>query len=272
MIRRTQIFASLIYAALMLAGCPHPLPPAQRPYPPPRAEELLAALRAHHESIRSLRMSTKVDHLAEGQRVKIKVTMLLARPDKLRFEAESPLGGTVAYLTANGRDFALLDLRNNRFLVGPASACNVARLIRLALPPQDVVTVLMGDVPLVGDVAGNTWDPMHGGREILKLRAPDGGSETLALDARDKRWDLVSAERADAAGHVMWRISDDGWSDRGGGARMPDTIRVEDPTRKVDATIKIRSLELGVDFPDSVFTLQPPDKIAPESATCDDAA
>lgn len=269
MIRRTQIRASLICCTLAIAGCPAP-PPAQRPYPPPSAAELVASLRAYDDHLRSLRMSTKVDHLAEGQRVKIKVSMLLARPDKLRFEADSPLGGTVAYLTSNGRDFALLDVRANRFLVGPASACNVARLIKLTLPPQDVVTVLMGGVPMAGEPAGVSWDPSHGGREVLTLRAPDGGSETLELDARDKRWDLVSAQRADAQGHVVWRVSDDGWSDRGGGIRMPDTIHIEDPAHKVDVTIKVRSLEANVELPDSDFQLQPPDKLTPEAATCDD--
>src|SRR5690348_3162143 len=100
MIGRTQIRASLIVGTLLLLGCPPP--PAQRPYPPPTADELLASLRARADHLHSLRATTKVDHLAGGQRVKVKVTMLLATPDKLRFEAESPLGGTLAYLTANG--------------------------------------------------------------------------------------------------------------------------------------------------------------------------
>jgi outer membrane lipoprotein-sorting protein len=267
MIERTQIRASLICCTLTLLGCP--LPPAQRPYPPSTAAELVASLRARADHLRSLRATAKVDHLADGgQRVKVKVTMLLARPDKLRFEAESPLGGTLAYLTSNGHDFALLDVRQNRFLVGPANTCNVARLIRLTLPPEDVVTVLMGSVPLAGEPAGVSWDPTHGGREVLTLHTPDGGSETIKLDARDKRWDLTNAERTDAQGHVMWRLSDDGWSDRGG-IRMPDTIHIEDPAHHADALIKVRSVELNVDLADDVFQLRPPDQITPEQASCD---
>jgi outer membrane lipoprotein-sorting protein len=267
MIRRTAVGASLICCTLTLFGCP--VPPAQRPYPPPSAAELIAALRAHADHLRTLRATAKVDHLADGgQRVKVKVTMLLARPDKLRFEAESPLGGTLAYLTANGHDFALLDVRQNRFLVGPANTCNVARLIRLTLPPEDIVTVLMGDVPLAGEPTGVSWDASHGGREVLTLRLPDGGSETIKLDARDKRWDLTNAERTDAHGQVLWRLSDEGWSDHGG-IRLPDTIHVEDPAHHADAVVKVRSRELNLDLPDNVFQLQPPDNITPEQAGCD---
>jgi outer membrane lipoprotein-sorting protein len=266
MIGRTQIRASLICCTLALLGCP--LPPAQRPYPPPSAAELLAWLRARADHLRSLRAVAKVDHLADGgQRVKVKVTMLLARPDKLRFEAESPFGGTLAYLTANGHDFSLLDVRQNRFLIGPANTCNVARLIRLTLPPEDVVTVLMGSVPLAGDPAAVSWDPSHGGREVLTLHTPDGGNETIKLDARDKRWDIMAAERTDAQGQVLWRLRDDSWSEHEG-IRMPDTIHVEDPAHHADALIKMRSMELNVELPDSVFQLQPPDKITPEQPPC----
>ena len=56
--------------------------------------------------------------------------LLLARGGKLRIEADSPLGGALATLTSDGQQFSLLDVRDNRFLTGPAKACNVARLIR----------------------------------------------------------------------------------------------------------------------------------------------
>src|SRR4051812_48137480 len=116
--------------AASLAGCPKP---AVRPYPPPSGDELLAALRARAAHLKTLRVSAKVDHMANGgERVRVKVNMLLARGGKLRFEADSPLGGALATLTSDGTQFSLLDVRANRFMTGPAKACNVARLIRLS--------------------------------------------------------------------------------------------------------------------------------------------
>src|SRR4051812_20740217 len=96
-------------AALLLCGCPKP---AVRPYPPPTGEELMAALRARDEHLKTLRATAKVDHFANaGERVRIKVNILLVRGGKLRFEADSPLGGALATLTSDGSQFSLLDVR-----------------------------------------------------------------------------------------------------------------------------------------------------------------
>lgn len=271
MIRRTRLRASLICRALLLAvapllaACPKP---AARPYPPPTGEELLAALRARADHLKTLRARAKVDYFEnDGNRVKIKVNLLVARGGKLRIEADSPLGGALSTLTSDGQQFSMLDLRANRFLTGPAKACNVARLIRLAIPPDDIVAVLMGGAPLDGTVKSVAWDSADGGREVLTLALPDGGEEILKLDARDKRWDVVRAERRDSAGKVLWRVTNDGFSDHGG-FRLPDTSDVQEPPHGADAEIKFRSVEPNVDIADDLFHLPPPQGITPEPADC----
>src|SRR6476646_1797375 len=99
----------IVVAALLVAGCPKP---AVRPYPPPTAEELMAALRGRDAHLKTLRATAKIDYMQNGgDRAKVKVNMLLARGGKLRFEADSPLGGALATLTSDGHEFALLDVR-----------------------------------------------------------------------------------------------------------------------------------------------------------------
>lgn len=259
---RAWIVATLLP---LLAACPKP---AVRPYPPPTADELMAALRGRAEHLKTLRATAKVDHMANGgERARIKVNILAARGGKLRIEADSPLGGALATLTSDGSKFALLDVRNNRFLVGPANACNVARLIRLAIPPDDVVAVLMGGAPLDGTVKGVAWDPNNGGREVLTLALPDGGSEIIQLDARDKRWDMMRAERRDAAGKLLWRVTNDGFKDHGD-VRLPDVEDVEEPPHGADAEIKLRSVEPNLEIKDELFRLTAPDGVAVEPADC----
>ena len=249
----------------LVAGCPKP---AMRPYPPPSADELMAALRARAAHLKTLRMTAKVDHMANGgERVRVKVNMLLARGGKLRFEADSPLGGALATLTSDGTQFSLLDVRSNRFLTGPAKACNVARLIRLSIAPEDVVAVLMGGAPLEGTVKSVSWDPNHGGREVLTLSLPDGGEETIQLDARDKRWDVMRAERRDAAGKVSWRVTNDGFADHGG-VRLPDVEDVEEPPHGADAEIKLRTVEPNIEIKDELFRLEAPQGVPSEPADC----
>lgn len=251
--------------ALLLAGCPKP---AVRPYPPPSAEELMTALRARAAHLKTMRATAKVDHMANGgERVRIKMNLLVARGGKLRIEADSPLGGALATLTSDGTQFSLLDVRANRFMTGPAKACNVARLIRLSIAPDDVVAVLMGGAPLDGTIKSSSWDPNNGGREVLTLSLPDGGEETLQLDGRNKTWDLMRAERRDAAGKVLWRVTNDGWKDHGD-VRLPDVEDVEEPPHGADAEIKLKTVEPNIDIADDLFRLPAPQGVTPEPADC----
>jgi outer membrane lipoprotein-sorting protein len=253
-------------ALLLLAACPPPRL-AERPYGAPSADELVAALHKRSSAIRSLRADTKVDHLGQGgERVKVTVQMLLARGGKLRMEAESPMGGALATLTSDGEKFALLDARANRFLEGPANACNVARLIRIALAPDDVVEVLTGGAPLEGQPAGVSWDPA--GREVLELHTPDGGREIVKLDARNRVWDVLSAERTDAGGHVLWKLSHEKFSDRGGGIRLPERTDLTQPPTGSDARIRFREVEVNATPPDHIFELAPPQGVKVELAVC----
>lgn len=259
---------AIVVAALvpLVAGCPKP---AVRPYAPPSADELMAALRGRAEHLKTLRATAKIDYMANGgDRAKVKVNMLLARGGKLRFEADSPLGGALATLTSDGQQFSLLDVRANRFLQGPAKACNVARLLRIVMPPDDIVSILMGGAPLAGTVKGVSWDPNNGGREVLTLALPDGGRQIIQLDAKDKRWDVMRAERRDAAGKVLWRVTNDGWKDRDGGVRLPDVEDVEEPPHGADAEIKFRSVEPNLELDEKLFRLQAPEGVAVEPADC----
>lgn len=253
---------------LFCAACPPP-PPALRPYPAPKAGELMAAIAAQAHQVRSLRADAKVDHTAEGgKRVKVTLRMLVARGGQLRLEAEAPLVGPVATLVSDGQHFELLDLRNNRFFEGQASACNVARLIRIEMAPEDVVAILTGSAPIEGVPDGVSWDPEGGGREVLELRAQDGGTERVWLDARDRRWDLLAAERHDVAGRLLWRVEHEDFQNRGGGVRLPSRTHVSEPPVKADARLRFRSLEPNVPVDPAVFHLAPPPGVIPEPASC----
>jgi outer membrane lipoprotein-sorting protein len=258
---------ALVAVALSLAACP--LPPVARPYPPPTAADLVAAIRAHAAKVQSLRTGSRVDHMGQnGERVKVHVQMAMVRGGKLRFDIESPIGESVlATLVSDGKRFALLDTRENRFLTGTASACNVSRLVRIDLAPDDILDALTGGAPLDGEAAGVAWDPSHGGREVLTLRAPDGGVEELKLDGRDRRWDVLEAERRDSKGRVLWRLAHESFDDVGG-VRLPAKITVEQPPEKADAIIKLREPELNPPVPDSLFHLEPPSGITPEEVGC----
>ncbi len=256
---------ALVGLLLALAACPPPKP-VERLYPPPTAKELYDHLVKRRGALKSLRAETRVDNMGDnGERVKVTVAMLLERGGKLRFEAEAPIGGsTLVTLVADGTTFQLLDSKNNRFLEGPAKACNVARLIRISMEPDDIIDALTGSAPLLGEPTGADWD---NGRERLELKLPDGGSERIWLDARDKSWDVVAAERRSGSGQLLWKLTHTDFSDRGGGIRFPARTELQQPPR-ADARIKFREVELNIMPPGGAFHLPPPTKIPVEPADC----
>jgi hypothetical protein len=275
--------ALLAIALLALAGCPPP--PVARPYPPPTAADLIAHLEKRAAPLRSLRAEAKVDYLAgRGERVKVQMTFLVEPPDRLRLEADSPLGGAVASLASDGKRFALLEVRDNRFLAGPARPCNIARLIRVALSPADVVAVATGGAPLLGagaaaapsEKAGGaapaapevSWDGRDGGREVLTLHGEGGLVETLRLDARDRAWDVREAELRGPDGKVVYRIEHEGFSDQSG-VRLPERTTITQPARDADTRIRWQTREANVQVPANVFELPPPPGISVENVECE---
>jgi outer membrane biogenesis lipoprotein LolB len=242
-----------LFLLTLLAGCPvAPLPPVQRPYAPPAADELLRSVTARRDKLQSLHAEGKAD---EG-RAKVTIELLVAQGGRMRLEMESPLGGAVAVLTTDGNDFQLLDQRNNRFLVGPAQPCNVARLIGVSLSPDQVMSVVAGSAPVEGEPAGVAWDETHGGREVLELKTPDGGSEKLWLDGRNRTWDVRAAERKDAAGHTLWKVSHDDFADQGG-FRLPGKTSIEEPARHAQVRVRWRQQDPNVTVKDGIFRLNP---------------
>ena len=259
--------AIAVAAVVLLGGCP--TPKVERPYAAPTAAELVRAIRARQQRIKSLRTDAKVDYFeGKGERVKLSMSFLVAGPDKLRIDAESPIGGNeVATLVSDGDKFALLDVQNNQFLVGPARPCNIARLIRVYLAPAEVDAVLEGGAPLLGEPIAVGWNPGDGGREVLTLKTPDGGTETVQLDATDRRWDVVSAEVKDAGGKTLYKLAHEDFA-AVGGERFPGKTHVEEPPRSVDLRIRYKERELDPKVPDGVFTLQPPSGLPVREVNC----
>ncbi len=142
----------------LLAGCAAVPPPASQV---PTAQAAIDRLRTTGDCEASLKAKAKIDHWSEQGRVRGDVYLFAAYPARLRLDAISPFGVALATLTSDGRSFALADLRAKRFYVGPASACNLARLTTVPLPAHVLVDLLRGQAPVLRHegVGTVTWSP-----------------------------------------------------------------------------------------------------------------
>lgn len=260
--------ATAAAAALLLCGCPGST--YTRQGQPPAVKVLLGKVGARQQALSALRGKATVDHWDGKQRIKGSVDFLMARPGSLHFRAVDPAGGVASKLATDGRDFQLLDVANNRFLVGAATPCNLARLAQIAASPPAIIDILTGSAPLpVGATGTLAWDK-SAGAEVITLALPGGGSEIVRLDGRGKQpsYDVLSAEERDAAGKVLWKLSHHEFRVVGG-VRIPAVTKFAQPARKADVIIKWSSQTPNPDpaIPDAAWHLE--SELPAELVTCE---
>lgn len=131
-------------------------PPSQVP----SAAAALARVTETQSCGHGLRARAKIDHFGPEGRVRAELMLYAIAPASLRMDAVSPFGATLATLTSDGQRFSLYDMREKRFLEGPAAACNIARLTQVPLPGHVLIGLLRGVPPVLAHTSPPTlrWD------------------------------------------------------------------------------------------------------------------
>ena len=244
---------------LGLAGCAAGTT-AQRPYPAPTADELLAALRARQAAVRGLNQEARVTSWMGGERVRGTVQMLVERAGELRFEAEVSLQGVVAALAVHQGSFIAIDNQKKTFRLGQATPADVASLIGIPLPPQAVAAILLRDayVPEGSKPLDVTWAE---GADVLHLETPTGElwiSQQRPVPHKPAG-EVVAVSGQAPAGQGRWRVSFQerkAWD----GQAIPMLIRFAEPGRSFDDGVEIKVKERMVNptFPPEAFVMTPP--------------
>lgn len=254
----------IVLLLLLLPGCcTH-----RRGYEAPTASRLLRAAARGDTPITSLRARAKVDQFTQKGRVKVRVFLLAAAGGRLRFEAVSPFDTTLLTLTSDGERFVSLDHRAQRVLTGPAKACAVARVFGLALKPDQVLSVLTGQIPLITARARRvTWDRCKG-MERLELTAADGRVQRVWLRRVGSRFRPERSEVRDRAGKLLLSIRFDRFR-RIGGRSVPARIRFVRPATRADVIIRYDKLALNVSIPEEAFRLRVPPGLPEGTLDCE---
>lgn len=253
-------------AALALAACCTPRPPAQRPYPAPTAAALRQAVAARHAAVASMNARVRATSWIGGERLRATVLMLVERAGRLRFEAEVSLQGTVSVLATDGVHFALLDLQKNELRRGPACPANVASLIRIPLGPAEVAAMLLGDVLLpapdakgpAAEVSSEVqWDAGRGA-DVLAVTHAGGTRTLLAFRGQGSAGELVGVTREGPQG-PLWRVSFEEM-EAVGTARLPSLIRFAEGRQSFDdgVEIKFKDRTINTVANPADFTVTPP--------------
>lgn len=218
--------------------------PIARPYPAPTAQALLDYLARQHDSARSFQVESVMDYWIGKDRVKGTVLLMGERGARVRINALSPTGDSVAAdLACDGVDFRYIDYSNNCQLTGPCSRDSIAQLLRVSLAPDDFLLLVMGSTPIIEhDEVTLEWDA-SAGREVLTLTAPGTGLvQTIALGGREGQWEVVSSVVRDARQNVLWSLENKDFATArardGATFRVPGKTLFKQPLEKADLLVR----------------------------------
>ena len=290
---RTPAFAGLVASTLALGGC-FASPPASQM---PTATAALDRLRATGTCGTSLQAGAKIDHFGKQGRIRGDLLMFAAAPASLRMDIVSPFGGTVATLTSDGSHFALADLRDKRFYVGPASACNIARLTTVPMPGHVLVDVLRGQAPILKRASEPTIAWSGRGYYVVSIGSTRDAHEELHLaphpDDFGKPWSEQRLRLLDVKveqyGGVVYHaeltehrpthtapprvdpehIEPDIPAGEACTAEIPRRIHVSVPDEDADVLFRYEDVAWNPPLPEGTFTQPPPDGMPIVPVTCE---
>lgn len=239
---------AVICCALLACGGPSG---KARSYDKPEVHTLVTKLQARQALATSFMAESRMEYWVNDQRIKPTVYVMGERGAKLRFNALSPAGDTVAAdLACNGTDFQFVDFNNDCQLTGPCTKDAISQLLRVSLTPDDFFLLAIGSTPIVESPTGTvTWDAKNQ-QEKLSLGSADGQwKQEIILDGRDQRWDVLSSTVWNAAGKLEWRLTNKEFSAHetkdGKSMRLPAKTRFEQPMAKAEVTIRWQEREIN---------------------------
>ena len=247
----------------------------------------------------AIQANAKFDHFGEHGRVRGDLMLFAARPARIRMDVVSSFGVTLATLTTDGSRFALADLREKHFYVGPATACNIARLTGVPVPAHVLVDLLQGEAPVLRHLPQAptiAWD--FNGYWVLIIPSTREAREEIHLAPRpddwNKPWDqqrvrvldvrveqrqylLYHAELSEHAGAPTAgpRIDPDGLeppippSGPRCDAELPRKIHVEVTEPEADVRFQYQQLSYNPPMPEGTFEQPVPPGMRAEEVNCE---
>ena len=140
--------AAAIFLTLLCTGCPKHLDfgPQGRIT---QADELLRLTSAAQDQAATLQGDGKLRVESPQGRGTVSAFLAASRPGLLRVEMFDFFNRPVAVLVTDGQRFGLLQAQENKYYQGPATPQNLSRFLPVALPSPELVSVMLGKVPLL---------------------------------------------------------------------------------------------------------------------------
>ncbi|MBZ4417724.1 DUF4292 domain-containing protein [Myxococcus sp. RHSTA-1-4] len=140
--------AAAIFLAVLCSACPKRIefgPEGELT----DAQAVYQRVKENQDNIVSLEGDAKLRVESPQASGTLSMFVAITRPALLHFETFDFFNRPLASLASDGRRFGLYQSETNTWYQGPASAENVSRFLPVVLPGEELVAIMLGQVPLI---------------------------------------------------------------------------------------------------------------------------
>lgn len=191
--------AAAIFLAVVCSGCPHriefgPEGPIDDP------DKLFQLVNQAQENLVTLQGDAKLHVSSPQGSGTLSMFLAISRPGLLHMETFDFFNRPVAALVSDGQRFGLYQTEGNVFYQGPASPENVSRFLPVVLPSEELVAVMLGQVPFIPAERKTLELDRKEGVYVLKLYR---GPVTQTLQVHPKFYRVVRSEVRGVPGYDL---------------------------------------------------------------------
>ena len=197
----------------------------------------------------------KIKVESPDEKFSVKELVVVERPGCLRLETLNPLGHPEFFAVTDGKELFLFSPSENKFYRGVASPENVSLFIPLNLNLEEMVSILLGNIPLIDYDAEQIDCQTEGGCCLLTLSSEDGRLKQVLKVSYSKQKVVESKTYEEGSLILSTRY---GRYDEMGETLFPRDIDVSMPCDKTKVTIKFKKIEFPSTINPAEFKLTPP--------------
>lgn len=245
--------AAAIFLALICSGCPKRIDFGPTG-PITQAEELFRLTSAAQDRVATLQGDGKLRVQSPQGSGTVSAYLAACRPGLLRVEMFDFFNRPIAVLVTDGQRFGLFQAQENTFYQGPATPRNLSRFLPIALPSEELVSVMLGKVPFIPAERMTLALDDERGLYVLTLHR---GTVSQVLHIHPKYLQVV---RSEVRGAPVYGLEYDSFKETGG-VLFPHEVKLVAST--ADTSLGLRYTDITVnESPDlTLFDLSAPEGV-----------
>lgn len=223
---------------------------------PQTAEDVLARALARPLP-KSAQGMTRLEAYVKKERRSVDMIVQLQMPNAAQMQAVSPTLDMLAVMATDGKRFVSFERGGQRCFTGEACPLNMARLLPIALSPEQLVPALLGRPPLLKSAQQVLqWDSERNAYVVL-LGEVTGTHQQVYVSPQDFRFlGTVMYEKDERVASMEYV----------GAGKIPETLRYK--AKDVDVTVSLRKVDLDLPVDVEVFAPACPDGMLQQELPC----